>query len=114
MAGQRESFIQARLIDALELKGDYVIKLMKTNKNGIPDIFVIPADPNERPYFIEVKSRNGIVRPLQHFRARELRKYNIKTLYVNDWKAGPIEQKFSDEEVEMILKLKNNEDFNRL
>lgn len=109
----REKFIQARLIDALESSGDYVLKLMKTNKNGIPDLLVFPKNREERPYFIEVKSKNGVVRPMQHFRAKELRKYGIATLYVNDWKNGRANCiEFSEEEVEAILQVNENNDFN--
>ena len=39
-----EQQIQTKLIKELEDKGYYVIKLVKTNKNGIPDLIAIPKD----------------------------------------------------------------------
>ena len=38
-----EQQIQNKRIKELEADGYYVIKLIKTNKNGIPDIIAIPA-----------------------------------------------------------------------
>ena len=36
-----ESKIQARIIKRLEAQGYYVVKLILTNKNGIPDLLVL-------------------------------------------------------------------------
>ena len=41
-----EQQIQSRRIKELEAKGYYVIKLVKTNKNGIPDLIAIPPNSN--------------------------------------------------------------------
>ena len=40
----REQAIQSKLIKKLESEGYYVIKLIKTNKNGIPDLIAIPPN----------------------------------------------------------------------
>ena len=48
-----EQQIQSKKIKELEGQGYYVIKLMKTNKNGIPDLLVLPK--NSDAFFIEVK-----------------------------------------------------------
>ena len=48
-----EGQIQKQLINQLEKEGYYVIKLMKTNKNGIPDILAI--EPGGLAIFYEVK-----------------------------------------------------------
>ena len=48
-----EQQIQSKKIKELESQGYYVIKLMKTNKNGIPDLLVLPK--NSDAFFIEVK-----------------------------------------------------------
>jgi Holliday junction resolvase len=50
-----EQQIQSKLIKELEAQGYYVIKLIKTNKNGIPDILAIPRDSDAR--FYEVKTK---------------------------------------------------------
>ena len=39
-----EQQIQSKRIKQLEEQGYYVIKLVKTNKNGIPDLIAIPRD----------------------------------------------------------------------
>ena len=39
-----EQQIQSKRIKQLEEEGYYVLKLIKTNKNGIPDILAIPKN----------------------------------------------------------------------
>lgn len=72
-----ESKIQAKIINDYESKGYYVIKLIKTNKNGIPDLLCLK---DGKGFFIEVKSEKGKVKPLQHFRHEELLKYGFETI----------------------------------
>jgi Holliday junction resolvase len=66
-----ESTHQNKLIKSLESDGYYVLKLIKTNKNGIPDL--IALKPNEVK-FIEVKGEKTKVSELQKYRIRELLK----------------------------------------
>ena len=73
-----EQQIQTKLIKELEGKGYYVIKVVKTNKNGIPDLIAIPK--NSDVEFIEVKRRNGKVSPLQEYRIKELIKHGVKAI----------------------------------
>jgi Holliday junction resolvase len=61
-----EQQIQTKKIKELEAKGYYVIKLVKTNKNGIPDLIAIPKNSNVE--FIEVKTEKGRVYELQKYR----------------------------------------------
>lgn len=72
----KESVIQSKKIKELESQGYFVLKLVKTNKNGIPDIIAIP--PNSDVLFIEVKGPKGKTSPLQDFRIEELKKHGIK------------------------------------
>lgn len=72
----KEQQIQAKKIKELEAQGYYVIKLINTNKNGIPDIIAIP--PNSDVLFVEVKGPNGKVSKLQEFRHQELADKGIK------------------------------------
>jgi Holliday junction resolvase len=72
-----EQQIQTKKIKELEEKGYYVIKLIKTNKNGIPDLIAIP--PNSNVLFCEVKKPSGKVSKLQEYRIKELKNYGIKT-----------------------------------
>ena len=72
-----EQQIQSKRIKQLEKEGYYVLKLVKTNKNGIPDILAIP--PNTDVIFSEVKTPKGKVSPLQEYRLKELDGYGFKT-----------------------------------
>lgn len=65
-----ESKIQARIIKQLESEGCYVVKLILTNKNGIPDLLVLK---DGKASFVEVKRPGEKPRPLQEYRMKELR-----------------------------------------
>ncbi|QDP56080.1 MAG: hypothetical protein GOVbin3205_23 [Prokaryotic dsDNA virus sp.] len=71
-----EQKIQAKRIKQLEAEGYYVIKLIKTNKNGIPDLVAIP--PNCGVIFSEVKTAKGKVSALQEYRLKELKKHGVQ------------------------------------
>lgn len=72
----KESQIQSKKIKELEAEGYYVIKLIKTNKNGIPDLIAIP--PNSGVEFYEVKGPKGKLSKLQEYRIKELTEHGIK------------------------------------
>ena len=72
-----EQQIQAKRIKSLEAEGYYVIKLIVTNKPGIPDLIAIP--PNTGVLFSEVKRPDGKLSKLQEFRIKELNKHGIRT-----------------------------------
>jgi len=71
-----ESKIQNKKIKELEKQGYYVIKLIVTNRPGIPDLIAIP--PNSDVLFVEVKRPDGKVSKLQEFRHKELEEKGIK------------------------------------
>jgi hypothetical protein len=72
-----EQQIQSKRIKELEAQGYYVIKLIRTNKNGIPDLIAIP--PNSDVLFSEIKRPGGKLSKLQEFRIKELNQLGIKT-----------------------------------
>jgi hypothetical protein len=72
----KESQIQSKKIKELEAQGYYVLKLVKTNKNGIPDIIAIP--PNSDVEFYEVKGPTGKLSKLQEYRIKELTEHGVK------------------------------------
>jgi hypothetical protein len=72
-----EQQIQSKRIKELEAQGYYVIKLVRTNKNGIPDLLAIPRDSNV--LFCEVKRPDGKLSKLQEFRIKELNEHGIRT-----------------------------------
>mgnify|MGYP001293720215 FL=1 len=72
-----EQQIQTKRIKQLEAEGYYVIKLIKTNKNGIPDLIALHS--TKGVLFVEVKTPKGKVSKLQEFRLDELNDYGFKT-----------------------------------
>jgi hypothetical protein len=72
-----EQQIQSRRIKELEEQGYYVIKLIKTNKNGIPDLVAIP--PDSGVLFSEIKTPRGKLSKLQEYRLKELRNHGVET-----------------------------------
>lgn len=73
----REQQIQTRRIKELEAEGYYVIKLLKTNKNGIPDLLAIKA--NGDILFSEIKTASGKLSKLQEYRIKELQTNGFRT-----------------------------------
>tara|TARA_R100000742_G_C4269778_1_gene88348 strand:- start:1096 stop:1335 length:240 start_codon:yes stop_codon:yes gene_type:complete len=72
-----EQQIQKKRIQELEAEGYYVIKLLKTNKNGIPDIIALP--PGSEVLFSEIKKPEGRLSILQEYRLKELKEHGFKT-----------------------------------
>ena len=72
-----EQALQTKRIKELEAQGYYVIKLIKTNKNGIPDLIAIPKDCEV--LFCEVKRPEGKLSELQKYRLKELENHGIRT-----------------------------------
>ena len=72
-----EQQLQTKKIKELEEAGYYVIKLLKTNKNGIPDLLAL--HPTQGIKFVEVKTKKGKVSKLQQYRIEELRGYGFST-----------------------------------
>ena len=64
-----ERDIQKKTIIELEKMGYYVVKLEKTNKNGIPDLLALK---NEKALFFEIKTEKTKARPLQEYRMKEI------------------------------------------
>ena len=78
-----EQQIQSKRIKQLEAQGYYVIKLMKTNKNGIPDLIAIPKGSDV--LFSEIKTPMGRLSEIQKYRIKELEEHGLKTeIYRND------------------------------
>ena len=72
-----EQQIQSKRIKQLEAEGYYVLKLIKTNKNGIPDLIAIPRDSGV--LFSEIKTPTGRLSRLQEYRLKELSEHGIRT-----------------------------------
>lgn len=65
-----ESVIQSSLIKKYESQGYMVVKLIITNKSGIPDLLLLK---DGKASFVEVKREGQKPRPLQEYRIKELR-----------------------------------------
>jgi Holliday junction resolvase len=76
-----EQKVQTKRIKDLEAEGYYVIKLIKTNKNGIPDL--IALHPDKGILFSEVKRADGRLSTLQEYRIKELKEkgFNVEVHY---------------------------------
>jgi Holliday junction resolvase len=75
-----EQQIQSKRIKQLEAEGYYVLKLIKTNKNGIPDLIAIKEGDI---LFSEIKTTNGKLSEIQKYRMKELESYGFKTELYN-------------------------------
>lgn len=74
-----EAQIQRTIIKWLESDGWYVVKLIQTNKNGIPDLMIAK---HGKVYMVEVKSENGHLSALQEVRIEQLVKSGVYTFVV--------------------------------
>jgi len=75
-----ESQIQKKIIDNFTDRGFLVVKLMKTNTNGIPDLMVLKDGVCK---FIEVKKPNGKISELQKYRIKQLRKQKFEAVVMD-------------------------------
>lgn len=66
----KEQSYQKKISDNLTNEGYFVTNLIKTNRNGIPDLLALKDD--EPPIFIECKTPKGKLSEIQVFRLNEL------------------------------------------
>lgn len=71
----KEQDYQRKIQNKLEADGYYCIKLIATNKNGIPDIVAVKSDET---IFVEVKTPKGKLSKIQEYRLTELTRMGIK------------------------------------
>jgi Holliday junction resolvase len=64
-----ESKFQPKVIAKYEELGYFVIKLIRTNKIGIPDLLCLKPD---KVLFVEVKAEKTIITPIQKFMHKKL------------------------------------------
>ena len=77
-----ESKIQAKIIKRFTDAGYLVIKLIKTSKNGIPDLMALK---DGKVLFVEVKRPLlGKLSKVQEYRIKELKEYGFETLILTD------------------------------
>ena len=66
----KEQDYQKKISDNLTNQGWFVMNLIKTNKNGIPDLQA--SKFNEPTIYIECKTPKGVLSDIQVFRLNEL------------------------------------------
>ena len=71
----KEQDYQKRISDNLTKEGYFVTNLIKTNRNGIPDLLALKY--NEPPMYIECKTLKGKLSKIQEFRLDELTGYGF-------------------------------------
>lgn len=71
----------------MEAQGYYVVKLILTNKPGIPDFLCLK---NGKAFFVEVKRPGEKPRPLQYHRINELKEMGFRC---EVWDNSNIEEK---------------------
>lgn len=76
----KESFIQLQIIVKLESWGWMVVKLIQTNKNGIPDLMAIR---DGKTVFIEVKREGEEPAPLQKHRLNQINDKGILAFWAD-------------------------------
>ena len=77
-----ESKIQKQIIDYLKKDNWIVVKTIRLNDSGYPDIF---AFRNGKTLFIEVKSEKGVLSELQKHRINKLRQQGFDVLVSNSF-----------------------------
>jgi len=85
-----EQKIQTKIIKKLEQNGWYVVKLIKTSKNGLMDLMALK---NGKTMFIEVKQPNGILSEIQKFRIKELTSLGFECKVWIDYQIDFIDKK---------------------
>lgn len=78
-----ESIRQTKIKKQLEKDGWFVIKLIKTSINGIPDLMALK---NGETIFVEVKQPTGTLSEIQKYRIKELREKGFLVYIWTDYK----------------------------
>ena len=79
-----ESKIQKQIIDYLKKDNWIVVKTIRLNDSGYPDIF---AFRNGKTLFIEVKSEKGVLSELQKHRINKLQQQGFEVLVSNSFES---------------------------
>jgi hypothetical protein len=78
-----ESKIQARLIKKYEADGYFVVKIIKANMSGVPDLLLIDKQTLVASW-VEVKAPNGKISPRQKLFARKYRALGGSARFVTE------------------------------
>lgn len=76
-----ESLIQSRIINNLERSGWLVVKIIQSNRNGIPDLMCLRRG---QCVFVEVKATYNKSSPLQTYMQNKLRDSGVTVIETNN------------------------------
>ncbi len=76
---------QKKITNKLTADGWFVVKLIKTNANGIPDLMALKSG---RTIFIEVKQPKGVLSEIQKMRIKQLREQGFKVFIWTDYQVA--------------------------
>jgi len=76
------SKLQTLTIKNLESNGYFVLNLIRTNHNGIPDL--VAFKEGEKPIFIECKEKTDTLKPIQEYMGRLVKKYGAEYVLVKE------------------------------
>jgi Holliday junction resolvase len=82
------SKFQTKTINKLKKKGWTVLKTIRLNESGYPDLICML---NGVTIWIEVKEENDTLKPLQSFRIRELKKNGFDAFVEQDGKYSELD-----------------------
>lgn len=74
---------QTKFIKEMENKGYLVLKTIRLNKTGFPDVIMLKSG---KTTFVELKEGNDTLKPLQKARIDELRKQGFEAYCLHDKK----------------------------
>ncbi len=75
-----EQAIQKKISDRLTKEGWLVVKILKCNRNGWPDL---QAHRNGITKFVEVKKPGGVIAELQKYRIKQLRQQGFEAVVMD-------------------------------
>lgn len=78
------SKFQNKTIKEYEAKGYLVLKIIRLNSNGYPDLLCLKE--NEPNLWIECKEKNDTLKPIQKLRIDQLNKIGNKAICLQDGK----------------------------
>jgi hypothetical protein len=85
----------------MEAKGYLVLKTIRLNKNGIPDLICLK--PSEPTIFIEVKEAKDTLKPLQKLRIDQLNQTGFNAYCLQDGKGKIYPKEYQEPKEQLIF-----------
>jgi len=82
------SKFQTKTINKLKKKGWKVLKIIRLNESGYPDLMALKEG---EAIFIECKEKNDTLKPLQQLRIKELNKLGFHSFVEQDGKESELD-----------------------